>query len=84
MDANNNIGAAAAGGKAGAYLDTDDYEIGINIGGKIAFALGIEADLDVAISVKPIVDGIKSIKDYFFPSIIEGKILTGCPTVLIG
>lgn len=77
-------GAAAAGGKAGAYLDTDDYEIGINIGGKIAFALGIEADVDVAISVKPIVDGIKSIKDYFFPSIIEGKILTGCPTVLIG
>lgn len=27
---------------------------------------------------------IKSIKDYFFPAIIEGKILTGCPTVLIG
>lgn len=39
---------------------------------------------EVAVSIKPIIDGIKSIKDYFFPSIIEGKILTGCPTVLIG
>lgn len=77
-------GAAAVGGKGGSYIDTDDYEIGLSIGGKIAVALGIEADLEVVISVKPIIDGIKSIKDYFFPAIIEGKILTGCPTVLIG
>lgn len=77
-------GSAAIGGKGGAYLDTDDYEIGVNIGGEIAFALGIKADIEVAVSIKPIIDGIKSIKDYFFPSIIEGKILTGCPTVLIG
>lgn len=77
-------GAAALGGKGGAYLDTDDYEIGANIGGEIAAVLGIKADVEISISGKPIVDAIKSIKDYFYPPVIEGKILTGCPTVIIG
>lgn len=77
-------GSAALGGKGGVYYDTDDYEIGVNIGGKIALAIGIKADLEVSLSAKPIVNGIKSLKEKLFPSVIEGTILTGCPTVIIG
>ena len=40
--------------------------------------------MEISISGKPIDDAIKSIKDYFFPAVIVGEILTGCPTVLIG
>ncbi|MEN4760003.1 MULTISPECIES: PAAR domain-containing protein [unclassified Chryseobacterium] len=77
-------GSAAIGGKAGFYLDTDDYEISANVGGKIAALIGIKADVEVTLSGKPIVNLYTSIKDYFFPPIVEGVILTGCPTVFIG
>lgn len=81
-------GSAALGGKGGAYLDYDDYEIGLNVGGKIAALVGIEGEAEVAISVKPIIDGaislVDTIYEYFFPSVKEGTILTGCSTVIIG
>lgn len=77
-------GAGALGGKAGFYVDTDDYEISANIGGKIAAAIGIKADLEVTLSAKPFVNAYNSIKDFFFPPVVEGTILTGCPTVYIG
>jgi uncharacterized Zn-binding protein involved in type VI secretion len=77
-------GAAALGGKGGVYLDTDDYELGVNVGGKVAAFFGITADVEVAISAKPIVNAVSSIYDYFFPPVIPGTILTGCPTVIVG
>lgn len=77
-------GAAAVGGKAGLYLDTDDYEIGANVGGKIAALLGLSVDVEVVISIKPIVNGVSSIYDYFFPSVVEGVIISGCSNVLVG
>lgn len=77
-------GSAAIGGKGGMYVDTDDYEIGVNVGGKIALLVGIKADVEVSLSAKPIVEGVKKLKEWMFPSVIEGTILSGCPTVLIG
>ena len=77
-------GAGAAGGKGGFYVDADDWEVGAKVGGKIALLIGIKADVEVAISAKPFMNAYDFIKDYFFPPVIEGKILTGCPTVLIG
>ena len=77
-------GSGAIGGKAGAYLDYDDYEIGVNVGGKIAALLGIEGDVEISISAKPIVETFKNIKEYFSPSIVEGTIITGDSTVIIG
>lgn len=77
-------GSAAIGGKAGVYLDTDDFEVGVNVGGKIAAFLGLDLDLEVAVSIKPIVEGVSQIYNYFFPSLVEGTIISGCPNVLIG
>ena len=77
-------GSGAIGGKAGAYLDYDDYEIGVNVGGKIAALLGIEGDVEISISAKPIVETFKNIKEYFSPSIVGGTIITGDSTVIIG
>lgn len=81
-------GAAAIGGKGGAYLNYDDYEIGFNIGGEIAALVGIKGEVEVAISVKPLIDGAVSLVDHIYevfpPSVIEGTILTGCSTARIG
>lgn len=81
-------GAVAIGGKGGAYLNYDDYEIGFNIGGEIAALVGIKGEVEVAISVKPVIDGAVSLVDHIYevfpPSVIEGNILTGCSTARIG
>lgn len=80
-------GAASLGGKGGFYVDVDNYEFGVNAGGKIAALVGLEFDLEVATSIKPILSIIASsisIHDYYFPSVIDGTILTGCSTVIIG
>ena len=74
-------GSGAIGGKAGAYLDYDDYEIGVNVGGKIAALLGIEGDVEISISAKPIVEAFKNIKEYLSPSIVGGTIITGDSTI---
>jgi hypothetical protein len=76
-------GSAAIGGKGGYYLDTDDYEIGANVGGKIAAAVGLHIDLEVSLSIKPIVNLFTG-EDYVSVVPIPGTILTGCRTVLIG
>ncbi|WP_300690012.1 PAAR domain-containing protein [Chryseobacterium sp.] len=77
-------GSGALGGKGGMYYDTDDYELGVNVGGKVAALVGLKLDLEVTLSAKPIINGIKNLKEWMFPSVIEGKILTGCATVIIG
>ena len=76
-------GSAAIGGKAGYYLDIDDMEIGANVGGKIALALGLNIDIELAISVKPIWDFIKG-REPVSVVPIPGMILSGCSKVLIG
>jgi uncharacterized Zn-binding protein involved in type VI secretion len=77
-------GSGAIGGKAGLYVDTDDFEISANLGGEIAALIGIKADLELTLSAKPIVDGIKNLIDYFVPPVVEGSIITGAPNILIG
>lgn len=81
-------GAAAIGGKGGAYLNYDDYEIGFNIGGEIAALVGIKGEVEVAISVKPVIDDAVSLVDpiyeVFPSSVIEGTILSGFSTVIVG
>ena len=59
-------GAAAIGGKGGAYLNYDDYEIGFNIGGEIAALVGIKGEVEVAISVKTVIDGAVSLVDHIY------------------
>jgi hypothetical protein len=76
-------GSAAIGGKGGYYLDTDDYEVGVNAGGKIAAAIGLKIDLEVSISLKPIVNLFTG-DDYVSVVQIPGTLLTGCKNVLIG
>ncbi|MBB5634206.1 putative Zn-binding protein involved in type VI secretion [Pedobacter cryoconitis] len=73
-------GGAAAGGKIGGYVDTENLAISANVGAELALLLGLEVDLDVTISLKPIWDGLKN----FMNGPMEGTILSGCPTVLIG
>lgn len=76
-------GTAAIGGKGGFYLDTDDYEVGLNAGGKIAALVGLHIDLEVSVSLKPIVNFFTD-EDYVSVVAIPGVILTGCKNVLIG
>lgn len=74
-------GSAALGGKAGFYLDTDDYAISANVGGKIAALIGLKADVEVTLTAKPIVD----LWNWLFPpESMVGTVLSGAPTVLIG
>ena len=77
-------GAVGAAAGLGGYVDYDDYLINLKISGELAVALGLKADIDVTLKFKPFVDGIISIMELINPSIIEGTILTGCPTVIIG
>lgn len=50
--------------------------------------MGIKGEVEVAISVKPVIDGAVSLVDHIYevfpPSAIEGTILTGCSTARIG
>ena len=71
-----------AGAGCGCYVDFDDFEINVNASGELALLLGINGELSVTLSLKPIVEflcdflGLAASKD--------GEVLTGCPTVLIG
>lgn len=76
-------GSAAIGGKGGYYIDLDDMEVGANAGGKIALALGLNIDLEAAISIKPILDFIMG-KEAVSVIPIPGVLLTGCKNVLVG
>lgn len=73
-------GGAAAGAKVGAYVDTDDYKANVNIGGELALLLGLEVDLDLTLDLKPLIDLGKSL----FNGPMEGTIISGCATVIIG
>lgn len=73
-------GSASAGAKVGAYVDTDDYKANVNVGGELALLLGLEADLDITLDLKPLIDFGKSL----FNGPMEGTIISGCATVIIG
>jgi len=73
-------GGAAIGAKGGAYVDTDDYKANANVGAELAVLLGLKFDLDITIDLKPLVDfGIG-----LFNGPMEGTIISGCGTVIIG
>lgn len=61
----------------GGYIDTDDYQINLKAKLGAELGLGLEVALDITFKYWGWFDFLK-------PSIIEGTILTGCPTVLIG
>ena len=61
----------------GGYLDVDDYQLNIKAKLGAELGIGLEVGLDITIKYWGWFDFLK-------PAIIEGKILTGCPTVLIG
>ena len=61
----------------GGYLDTDDYEVNIKAKLGAELGLGLELALDVTIKYWGWFDFLES-------SIIDGEILTGCTTVIIG
>lgn len=75
-------GSAAIGGKGGAYIDIDDYEVGANLGGKVALAVGLNIDLELSLSIKPIVDLF--FDEYVSVTPMPGVIISGCSNVLIG
>lgn len=74
--------ALALAQDVGCHVDFDDFEINVNASGELALLLGINGELSVTLSLKPIVEflcdflGLAASKD--------GEVLTGCPTVLIG
>ena len=64
----------------GGYLDTDDYAVNLKAKLGAELGLGFELAFDITLTAKPWIE----LWDTLFPSVIEGTILTGCPTVLIG
>ena len=64
----------------GGYLDTDDYEVNIKAKLGAELGLGLEIGVDITLTAKPWIE----IWDSLFPSQIEGKIITGFNTVIIG
>lgn len=81
--------AADASVKGGCYLDFDDLEAHINVGGDLALILGLKCDLSVTLSLKPITNFITNAAEYIsnvlgFIAPKDGIVLTGSSTVIIG
>ncbi len=81
--------AADASVKGGWYLDFDDLEAHINVGGDLALILGLKCDLSVTLSLKPITNFITNAAEYIsnvlgFIAPKDGIVLTGSSTVIIG
>lgn len=73
-------GGAAAGAKVGLYYDTDDHKGNFNVGAELALLLGLEVDLDITLDLKPLFDLWES----SIAAPMEGTIISGCATVMIG
>ena len=56
--------AADASVKGGWYLDFDDLEAHINVGGDLALILGLKCDLSVTLSLKAITNFITNAAEY--------------------
>ena len=81
--------AADASVNDGWYLDFDDLEAHINVGGDLALILGLKCDLSVTLSLKPITNFITNAAEYIsnvlgFIAPKDGIVLTGSSTVIIG
>ena len=81
--------AAGISAKGGGYLDFDDLEANVNIGGELAVLLGLKFDLSVTLSAKPITNFITNAAEYISNALgliapRDGTVLTGSSTVIIG
>ena len=81
--------AADASVKGGWYLDFDDLETHINLGGDLALLLGLKCDLAVTLSLKPITNFITNAAEYISNVLglvapKDGIVLTGSSAVIIG
>ena len=81
--------AVGASAKGGWYLDFDDLETHINVGGELALLLGLKCDLSVTLSLKPITNFITNAAEYISNVLgviapKDGIVLTGSSTVIIG
>lgn len=81
-------GSAGAAAGVGAWIDSTDYSLNLKAAGEVAVALGIKADANIKVALKPIIDWIYDDDDESKPSAAagsgDGVIKTGCVTVLIG
>lgn len=82
-------GSAGMMVSGGIYVDSNDYSLNVNAGGELAVVLGLKGDLSVKFAVKPIMDGFMGLAEYMFdkdasPGNGDGKINSGCVTVLVG
>ena len=82
--------AADASVKGGWYLDFDDLEAHINVGGDLALILGLKCDLSVTLSLKAITNFITNAAEYISNALgliapRDGTVLKrGSSTVIIG
>ena len=81
--------AVGVSAKGGWYLDFDDLEANVNVGGELALLLGLKCDLSVTLSLKPITNFITNTAEYIsnalgFIAPKDGIVLTGSSTVIIG
>lgn len=78
---------ASAGGEL--YADENDYSLTFGIRGELAVLLGLKGDMRIKFALKPIKDFWDELNDDEQPIAVQmdngdGKIITGCVTVLIG
>lgn len=82
------VGSAGASAGLGAFVDATDYSVNVKVSGEAAVILGIKADANVKIAIKPILDFIFGDDDdkpaSATPDSGDGVIKTGCVTVIIG
>lgn len=78
-------GSAGAAGGITAYVDETDYSGTFKVSGEIALLLGLKLDAGVKVTFKPLIDWIwDDGKVDEKPASGDGKITTGCITVLVG
>ncbi|WP_110877752.1 PAAR domain-containing protein [Franconibacter helveticus] len=80
------VGGVGASTGGAIIVDKTDYSLTVKASGKLAFVLGIGADVNIKVALKPILDfPFKLFKKAMpAPSSGDGTIKTGCVTVLIG
>jgi len=83
------IGAVGGTVGGGFYVDTDDYIVNVKVDLGFDIGLGVQGGFDISLNYKPLVD----LWNWIFssdsdsaptPTVVEGTILTGCFSVLIG
>lgn len=82
-------GAVGLSAKGGWYVDFDDLEAHIELGGELAVLLGIKCDVSVTLSLKPITNFITNAAESIggvlgIVPARDGIVLTGSLTVIIG